>query len=901
MDKNTIIAVQQNINLQNMRRTNTKLPHESKDYYEVLNFYGLEYKVNGHFIQVGNILCTQGWILHLSVVQTQMTSLLHKVIPLLVNDGVTFKIPIDIKTTIDILDGIFGETYLGKVLTIYPIDETQAFKLACRLVEITKDYKGPIIPTDAYLGTIVFTRYGAFKPIQLPGEEGEMINHIYNNNGQLIKDEYKIPFELPKGIRWPFTKLSKIKTDTTPNIINQRYKITSLLKHDPKGNVYEGIYHRKLFKVSRCVIKEGRKGMIYDSHGRDIHDRLEWQYKAHKYLEGKVELPKAIDFFVYNTNTYFCMEQIDGVPLNNVIESLYNNTYFQNLSLFGRMVLIDYILTIISIIEKLHQLDIIHRDITTTNFLVSTNNRIYLIDLELSYSNALSLPHPPFKEGTPGYMSPQQKDFEMPSISDDIYAIGGLIIAILTNLLPHKFNIENIEFLESDLEFFIHDEGLIQTICSCLNQDSTKRPTLQQIRQSVEQYRRKQETILQENTFIHLEDINYPKIQLSIQNSVNRLTNLSHFKGNSRTEIDSSEVEENKTKKYADNNDLTLSNGISGLLYILSRAHNEKYNVSNLISTKSLGDLFTDTETGNISLIKGGLLKGLHGVFVAITSYLESGLSHDSQAISLINQYIDSPVKGMDVFSGLAGKGIAILKCQQYIDSVTQSEILKLFVSEIITKQTDNGSWNFQETYGLTSPLQPTGFLKGVSGIAYFLLCYFQFNRAENALAASEKALSWLIKSGNRKPNHIDWTIENSSKNTNFFLAYGTAGIALSFIKAYELTAKVIYKEIAEDSLSSIPFYIIDRNFDQANGLSGLGEVYLKAFEIFKDEQWRKRANWIASVLLNCKCRETQSETYWIPNVENRVTDSFLTGTSGIINFLINISSSRRSVHPLMI
>src|ERR1700735_3110011 len=129
------------------------------DYGELLQYFGLKYKKVEYYYQVGEISRTQGWILHLSVVISQMTDLLQLVIPFLAHEVVPFKIVIDETAGEDLLNGNFGVAQIGKIVSVYPEDDQAANNLAKQLIELTKSFRGPAVPTDFCLGNIVFTRF----------------------------------------------------------------------------------------------------------------------------------------------------------------------------------------------------------------------------------------------------------------------------------------------------------------------------------------------------------------------------------------------------------------------------------------------------------------------------------------------------------------------------------------------------------------------------------------------------------------------------------------------------------------------------------------------------------------------------------------------------------------------
>ncbi len=114
-------------------------------------------------------------------------------------------------------------------------------------------------------------------------------------------------------------------------------------------------------------------------------------------------------------------------------------------------------------------------------------------------------------------------------------------------------------------------------------------------------------------------------------------------------------------------------------------------------------------------------------------------------------------------------------------------------------------------------------------------------------------------------------------------------GIILTYIKAYEVLQEDIYRQIAEKALRNYPAYIISNTFTQDVGLTNLGEVYLEAWRVFKSEEWMERARWIANIFVHTAFRNGKGGCYWQLDQVNPPTADLITGTCGIIHFLMSI------------
>jgi serine/threonine protein kinase len=101
-------------------------------------------------------------------------------------------------------------------------------------------------------------------------------------------------------------------------------------------------------------------------------------------------------------------------------------------------------------LEAIHRQGIIHCDIKPSNLIRrTTDQKLILIDFgACSFSGAATLranandalkPHdrPEFALGTPGYMPPEQAA-GLPQFNSDLYALGMMVIQILTGIAPQK-------------------------------------------------------------------------------------------------------------------------------------------------------------------------------------------------------------------------------------------------------------------------------------------------------------------------------------------------------------------------------------------------------------------------------------------------------------------------------
>jgi len=878
-----------------------------ENYSEFLNEYGLHFKKEDIYFQIGEIEWTQGWILDISSVIYQLHDLLKSILPLLKRENIPAKIIQNSKKATSILNGELGYIKLGKLVSLFPSDEIQAIKIAKELIKITGSIKGPQILTDRQLCGVVYTRYGSGNPIIQTNENGIQDNYIYDVNGNLIKEPYHIPFELPEGIHWPFNIITSAKPRKKETVLQDRYKPMGFLKEDAKGDVKKGLRLGKWLQVSWCVIKEAKQYMSSDPWGRDAVDRLRWQFELHKELEGAVPIPAVYDFFEENGNSYLIMEYIKGISLQKKVSSILNGQTWSQLILSDRLILLEYATQVFDIIDRMHKKGYLHRDITPANFLVKKNQKLWMIDLELSYSEGLKKPSPPFRLGTPGFMSPEQQKTLTPTEEQDIYAIGSLLIFIFTGLLPDNFALDYIPTLREQLIFFIPSLKLVDVIINCFLRDPKERPSLLLLKTEIEDFREKQEVSEIKNdltkTSISLYNENLTSI---IKNGLNGLASRDLI---SKEGLWISKTAQEGELAYYQMESVSIYksfyDGLSGILYVLARAHKLGLPISTCIDSYEKSVSFIrKNNIAQLTNLPGGLYMGTAGFAIAMIEGIYAGLIANTQENKeTVKLYLqNSNIVGNGLVKGIVGQGIVLLKANYLlIDEGFTQALLQQKKEQLLQQQEPDGSW-VSLTDRNHNSYKITGWGHGVAGILCFLLEYCKQNKTESRVEdAIYRGLEWLRKQAIIKKDIIRWSLNDKTKAWSSDFQDGCAGVILSLIKGYEYFGEPRYRILAEDCLSTYPKTMVTSNITLASGLIGIGEVYLEAAKIFANEEWTKRATWIADFIIHNFHKEENGPCYWIADGSTQPTAGFMTGCSGIIHFLMRYEHPGQLSHPLLV
>jgi len=876
---------------------------KTNNYAQKMREMELNYIEEDPFIKVGDPLKTEGWILHISVIISQIGPLLDLLLPKLKEAEVAFKIPMDSLSASNILNGNFGTLQLGKVVTIYP--ETEILSLAQTLVELTRQFSGPRIPTDIHLGGVVYTRYGSINPVMIEENNGKKCKYIHDVDGNLVKDPYSIPFQLPTGISWPFAKLAECKPIPVKKIMKNTYKTLSCMKYDSKGNVYKALYVINHWRLKYCVIKQGTHCMQSEENGRTIRDRLIWQNNLASKLEGCVPMPKIIDFFDENGDSYLVMEYIKGISLyDRICEINFNNKSWNLLSLKEKRELVGYLITITTLIEKIQNRGFVHRDIAPGNFLLNKKGELILIDLELAYSVTENEPDPPFEYGTHGFMSPNQMLQLTPSPKDDIYSLGALMLIVFSGLSPTKFNTKDSGLLLTALQFLTNNETIASMIAGCLSHNPAERPKLESVKKALENYKEEisstrpdpnpftfqftyYQSDIQELIMIALKGLIRPPVVMSNDLWYSKYVTLED--PGAHTQQD-----------YIRYNG--LYEGISGVLYLIASAKlagfsDDLLNYHYRKGLKFLDDQYSDQGSN----IAPGFYGGSAGMALCVSKGISAGLIEDFDYYgSQIRQYLDRESPSLTLATGLAGQGIALIQCASFLEPTFVRSRLEHIVQKIISAQLKDGSWITENTFETTHRQNPFSFAHGIPSIICFLLKYQSLNPDRNLEKAIVEALSWLLNATDKLKRLLSPRSYRKLIPPNQESGDERKGIIYTLIKAYEQLKDPQYKKYAEEALMNYSRYITKNDFSQHSGLAGLGEIYLEAFRIFKTPEWQHRADWITQIFFFTFFDGNRGSGYWMMEERNDPTADFMVGTSGIIHYLLRYAEPGKMGYRLI-
>lgn len=425
-------------------------------YAPLLKAARIIFKEDEKCLNVGKITAST-YALFISCRTLDTPEMLNDVLPLLKSSQVPFRLIKNQNLQYRLNAGSFGENEAGKAISIFPNTVIEAIALANRICEATEKYKGPIIPEAQRIGKIVFV---------------QMVTLLGNNIKLTMPNVRNLPFTIPK------LYLAKKKNNS---ILGRFFLPVQILRSSPKGNIYKGINLKRL-AFNWCTIKQGNPVALDDHFDRDMRDRLLWQKEAIEQLSPTVYTPHIIDYFEKNESSYLVLNFADGESFGHIVREILAGTEWTKVGNEKKSRLIGYFLRILDLVNSIHEQEFVHRDITDSNFLVMDDDSVCIIDFELSYSLREQRPDPPFLLGTYGYAAPEQLQYALPDITEDIYSLGALLSFTISGCQPHEFLATTPQIIKAKIQRLSGSNQIAAIISKCLQHSRKDRPTIAEIR-----------------------------------------------------------------------------------------------------------------------------------------------------------------------------------------------------------------------------------------------------------------------------------------------------------------------------------------------------------------------------------------------------------------------------------
>lgn len=821
------------------------------EYYESLNHYkpnaeyrdlveslvsdGWEMDIRGfwtHSVPSGFRFVQQGWKIHISAVAWTARETLERTVPLLAERGIAFKFTSDDVMLRISLSKNWSRSGAGKFMTIYPRSEEEFLELLPPLHEKTADLRGPFILSDRPYkdSRVVFYRYGEHVSRQRVEATGFLTPLIEAPDGSWIREERPGYFRLPAWVSDPVTAQSPLTTPGADGVLlHDRYKVRAALRFGAIGGIYGATDTHTGREV---VIREARPLLGTNQGESDCFELVRKEARILQKLGPTGLLPEFIDLFQEWEHLFLVQERIQAESLwGYAINFYFGHADESPVESFSRFR--ETALKIIVALRTMHAHDIVLRDLTRNNTLVTPDGRIRFIDLEFAYE--VGAEDSILWVQTPGYASPEQLRSNHPTFQDDYYSLGVLLLDIMTfNASGLDLNREGI--LEA-LDLVLRDLRLpaeLSTLVRGLTEgDPAQRWDLDRAESFLLSMPEPQDHT---PLFHHLgcvPDTLRPSRDLrpAVRETMEGVARFIQDK----TRVGREDTLWPSSPDVFHTNPVSLQYGAAGTAFFLLRAEGK-------VSDEVLDWIVRRAEA---SPCPPGLARGLAGVALLL---LEAG--RVDQALRLLATASQSPLLEQEhgLYFGGSGFGLAQLHFWHHLGSARYlEEAVKVGrrLAEKANRVPEGVTWGMPER-------SIHGLFEGPSGVALFLLHLAAATEEGQFLELALEAIRFDLAYKQELGTHLLWfpyTNAHPSEPKSPHLWFGSAGIGAVLLRAYVVTGDPELRAIADRCAATVSERYTNKLWYDF-GLAGFGELLLDFYTYLGDEKYLNTAFYLAEALL---------------------------------------------------
>lgn len=810
---------------------------------------------------------THGWKIHVSSTLDHAIETLYAVAKICEELLLSFKFCSDENMLELSFNKNASRSQVGKFLTIYPA-EVDAFKAAIeRIHQATTHLVGPYVLTDRPYrdSRVVYYRYGEHKGSVRLNRFGHRLSGFYLEDGTWFSDSREPRFRLPPGVEDPFAVATEIAVPGEGGVLLKgRYRLLGALKYSAVGGIYRGVDEQTGRKI---VAREVRNALGLLSRERNPADALEKEARILKRLEGTGYAPVFVDMFREWENSFLIQEQFDA-------ESLWSHAMGYYFAREGQTQkeafheIRSIVRKLAAGIERVHASGVVLRDLTRTNVMITPAGEIKFIDYE--YAHELDDGGPWVHGWTPGYGAPNQVSNARPSPADDYYALGVLIMDILT-FSSSGFDLNRkglYEKLKQNLIDLRLPMALYDVVIGLTERDVAARWDLHRTLEALDNVEYATIGIPlfprepRADTTMPAEALNQ-RLNALVDGIINHLSSSADFDRRDRLWPCSADM-------YA-TNPISIKHGATGVaFFLLQRQTSVEPRILDWIDRAATSHLCPP-----------GLYSGLSGV-----ALLFLATAREDRAADLLQECRDSELlyEAHGLYFGASGWGMACLhawrqtRTDRYLDWAIE-------VGEWLLRSALRSELGmFWSIAGKT----PLGLGEGQSGTALFLIYLSQATGDAKYAKVGIEAMDFELSYGIESSGKLLWQHSVDAKPgdpKSPHTWYGATGVGTAAIRCYAATGEARFMRAAERCAMNLNSRFTNKLW-QFEGVAGFGEFLLDIAYFLGEERYVKLAFYQAGALFPHAIERPENGIAFAGFDHYRICTDFGEGSSGIGAFV---------------
>ncbi|TWP51757.1 serine/threonine protein kinase [Lentzea tibetensis] len=826
----------------------------------------------------------QGWKLHVSATQLSAPVVLSRAADVLIAEGCAFKFARGLDEVAALLSSRCDRGSGGKFITAYPLDDETFRRVAARLDLATDGLPGPAILSDRRLrpNSLVHYRYGVFGAEAVLTNDGGLEPVLTGPDGEKIVDERPAWFSPPEWAVAPLPEPSGADGGRVPEsvLIADRFVVREAVRHSYRGGVYRATDRDTGDEV---IVKQARPHVMGLLTGMDARDVLRHEAEMLDLLSPLGLAPRKIALVRQQDNLFLAEELVPGVTLRRWVAERCIDVWRGAGAPVAEAV--DKAGRLVGIVTAVHRQDLVLRDFTPNNVMVTPDERLRLIDPELivATGSRASAAH------TAAYGAPEQVSAPrfgpVPSQRADLYSLGATIMFLVSGVDP---------LLPAD------ERPLQARIAEFVTALGTSMPAVRAfaplilglLRDAPEE----RWTTAQAHAFLaderHAEAVAPARLRAATVDRV-LADGLNHaLRTMSPTNPRLWPVDEQRGNTDPAN----VQHGVAGVLGVLTRAA-RVLGDDHLREGVATAAGWLDRRLFDVPRLLPGLYFGRAGTAWAMYDAARL-LGDDEMAARAVELAKRLPVRwpNPDVCHGTAGAGMAYLRLWLATgDSELERRVEDAADCVLDAAQERDGhlTWPIPATFdSRLSGLAHYGFAHGVAGVGAFLLyCGVSTGRAD-CVTAARQAGNTLAAAADLDHGAAWWpsgTQRDPAASRMWHWCSGSSGVGTFLIRLWSVTGEPRFRDLAEAGAVAIRRAGWYSSTAACHGLAGDGEFLLDLAACTGDHRYHEWASELAAIAHTRHAIRDGLAVLPDESGADTVAVGYSTGLSGVLGFLLRL------------